>query len=299
MTRASRPTFSAGFNAFLEHILSYEKQEEKGLIGAPPIVQLGGGAYNILKTLHALGVKEEDTTLVAFTGKEPSAQGAALSFLLSRERMAGTALPVLSRPFSSYYLVPKKGATWAFGDRQLEVSRLSTEARMHLTRAGGADIKISAETIDSDEAVEATILLLKKYKEDQRSVYIPSRALLASRRLGKILPHIDLLSMNRGEAKVLFPKGITDHALLAYPVPYIFITDGAGEALLKAEGAVYRMRPKKVLRVRYPGGAGDAATAALIFALFAKDALPEHALEHALSVGREVLSVPTPYLPRA
>lgn len=298
MTRA-RPTFSAGSNVFLEHILFYETQEEKGVAASPPIVQLGGGAYNMLKTLHALGVSEKDTSLVAFSGREPSAQNAALSFLLSQESMGTVQIPILSRPFSSYYLVPKKGNTWAFGDRRQTVSKLSTEARMHLTRAGGADIKMATEPIDSDEAVEATVLLLKKYKDGQRSVLIPSRGVLSSKRLLKILPHVDLLSMNRSEAKALFRKGINDRALLAHPVPYLFITDGGGEALLKAEGAVYRMRPKKVARAKYPGGAGDAATAALAYALFARKALPEHALEHALSVGREVLSVPTPYLPKA
>lgn len=291
-----RPKIVAGFNAVLEHLLPYEKEEEKGSMSASPTVQLGGGAFNILKTLHALGVREQDTMLIAFTNAVPSAQGKSLSFLLEREQFPCVSLPVLSRLLSSYYLFPRRGGAFAFGDGPVSISELSGRERKALERASySADLKIVAEPNASLRAVQTAIVLMRQHRNNQYSVLIPSYELLVSSYLKQLLPHISLLSCNRAEAKLLFGR-ITDEALMKYPVPNILVTDGPRLALLKSAGRIIRQKPKPLLRPLYVGGAGDATTATLSYELFVKKTAPEVALRKALTVGRKVVSLKTPYL---
>lgn len=288
----------AGFNTFLEHLLSYEGKEEKGSIGSRPVVQLGGGAFNILKTLETLGVSESDLTLCTTFEQKESAQGKSLEFLLAQERFSKVLLPVMERVFSSYYLLPTKGAGWAFGDRRMRVSTPSTSDLSKVRKiAKSATIKIVAEPLTNPASMRLAKELLQRYTKNQHSVLIPSSDLLKSPSFKRLLPHITLLSCNKKEVAQVVGRGDGTAALLRSRIPYIFITNGAKEALLKVGEQIYTATPKKVSNPQFVGGAGDAATAALIFELFIRGASPEQALQRALAVGTEVLGHPTSYLP--
>ena len=111
-----------------------------------------------------------------------------------------------------------------------------------------------------------------------------------------MFPHVTLLSMNREEAHLFWGTVFGEKELLSCPVPYIFITDGPNEAILKVRDTIYRASPHAIKDPKYPGGAGDTATAALVYELLAKRTKPGVALKKALEAGTKVLSRPTPYL---
>src|SRR3989338_124523 len=88
-----------GFTIFLEHILPYENREEKGVMEKPPIVQFGGGAWNVAKTLESLGASAKTIFLFGVSSKENSADSSAIEFLLKKENISYKLIPVQERVY--------------------------------------------------------------------------------------------------------------------------------------------------------------------------------------------------------
>ena len=285
-----------GFSLFLEHILPYEKMEEKARMKSAPMVHLGGGAYNIVKTLESLGVKPQALELFGITGRGIHPQRIAVEDLLKRERFSARLLATHERPSTSYYLVPEGGQTWAFGDPGGKNLPLTAADRNAVQKgAAAADIRILTEIRDDAKEINLVKLAFKKNSPNQVNVLIPAIDLLKSKKMYELIPHIDLLSLNEVEARVLFCKDPQEEDILTLSIPNVLITRGAGEAWLKAGNRIWKASPRKLKQAKFVGGAGDAATAALLYKLFIKKERPETGLRFALDIGTKTLQVPTSY----
>ena len=283
-----------GFNIFLEHLLSYSEVKEKGETTKPPIVQLGGGAFNIAKTLSTLGMPANNVNLLGLVARNESPQLQSLHFLLNQEGTIPHLLALKERISSSYYLMPQKGETWAFGDKGGKLSSPGPREKKKITHLSKtAQIKIITELTINELALAK--LFFKKYKKEQINTLIPSESLLKLREAGNVLKTIDFLSLNRQEAELLFKGGVTKDNALNYPIPYLLITDGPGEAWLKINNRLYTAKPKKINNPRFIGGAGDTATAALIYKLFVLKERPDKALKFAMEIGRKTVQILTSY----
>lgn len=287
---------AVGFNVFLEHQLSYCEKSEKGEIHDEPIVQLGGGAFNFIKSLHALGVSTKSLTLEMLASEKPTAHSVALDFLLKQEPFTTHTIPILGRPYSSYYLLSPTENMFAFGDRKMKVRKPSPQVLKNIERVGKqAQIKIATEVLADPTSLALARALLKRTGE-QESVLVPSKVLLSTKKLKTLFPHVTVLSMNREEAHLFWGTMFGEKELMSCPVPTILVTDGPDEAILKFGDAIYRASPARIENPKYPGGAGDTATAALVYELFVCGTKPDVALRKALAAGTKVLTKPTPYL---
>ncbi|MBI2625670.1 hypothetical protein HY573_02260 [Candidatus Parcubacteria bacterium] len=291
-----RMHIALGFNIFLEHLLPYERIEEKGRMASPPTVQLGGGAWNIAKTLEALGVPRRDMSVISLSSRTGSADRAAIDFLLQRERIPHLLLPAKDRAFSSYYLLPARGRVWAFGDAGGAVRGLSATFRGKLKREGRrADLRVVAEIGDDSRELLLARLFLGSRRGRHRSVLIPSAELLRSGNIRSLYPLLDVLAFNEEEGAALFKRPVRPGDLLRIPVETVLLTRGPQEAWCKVGGHLYAARPRPIRKPPYPGGAGDAALAAFLWMRFWEKADPERALNFAMTIGRRTLLVPTPY----
>ncbi|HBT81326.1 hypothetical protein A2757_01470 [Candidatus Giovannonibacteria bacterium RIFCSPHIGHO2_01_FULL_48_47] len=290
-----RQFIALGFSVFLEHILHYDRKEEKGIMKISPLVQLGGGAFNIAKSFQTLGVPSKKISLVSFLGKANDPDTRAVEYLLKQEKFFYKTFFLREKTPSSYYLIPSRGKTWAFGYRggKVVLNRSVHKALKH--HAEKARLKILAEI--SGEAAEGDLaaLFLKKYHPGQISGLVASVDFLRSRKGKNIIPQLDFLALNETEAKLFFNRKPQVGDLLKFPIPYIFITRGPREAWFKAKHSVLRVFPRKVKNPPFIGGAGDAAAAALIFKFFYKKEPPDASLRFAMKIGRETLLMPTSY----
>lgn len=286
-----------GFTIFLEHILHYEGKEEKGRMAMPPRVHLGGGGYNIVKTLETLGVKRQNLFFLGMVGGgvgDPEREG--VRSLLSKETMRYTLFPLREWTSTSFYLIPQKGNTWAMGYRGNPLRRLDPHhirAVSHASERAGLRI-LNEVSSDPNELVLAKVFF-KKYDPGQISLLIPGMSLLLSGKTKALLPFVDCLILNEDEAKAFWKRNPTKSDLLKLPVPYILITRGSKEAWLKAGGRVIVAQPKKVLAPRYIGGAGDATAAAFAYYHFVKEKSAAESLRRAMEIGRKTLFLPTSY----
>lgn len=292
----SKQKFFLGFSLYLEHILPYEKTEEKARMKIPPVVHLGGGAYNIAKTLETLGVGARSLELFGVTGKGAHPQRTAIEELLKQEKFTSHVLTSRERPSTSYYLVPEGDKTWAFGDPGGEHFNPSPlDSSLLKNAAGLSNIRILTEIRDNEKELVLAKLVFKKTSSDQINVLIPAIELLQSKKMHELIKYVDLLSLNETEARVLFGKGPRQEAILTFPTKYVFITRGANEAWLKAEGRIFTARPRMLKSPKFIGGAGDAATAALVRSLFYKGESPLAGLRMAVEIGTKTLQLPTSY----
>lgn len=287
---------AVGFNIFLEHILPYGQQAEKERMSSPPLVHLGGGAFNIVKTLESLGVNANSLRLLGFFPKKKIAQAATVSFLSGEENFDISFLPVQNEVKSSYYMLPHQGITWAFGYDGGDFIPLSKKIKS-IARLEGkkAQIKILTEIGKHPAEIVLAKFFLRKYKKNQLSVLIPSQALLRYQKRQELFTLADLVAVNEQEAKILFGKELSVQKVMQFPVPYMLITRGPGEAWFKVKEKIYKAKPRVVRQPRYIGGAGDAASAALIFSFFIEKMPPEQALRFALEIGRRTLLTPKSY----
>lgn len=285
----------AGFGIFLEYLLYYERKEEKGRVFIPPVAQLGGGAFNILKTLQALGVRVPNLNLLGFSSLGKNTQEAALSFLLNQERISSKLLHVKSRILSSYYLIPREGKTWAFGDTggEMQLGRSDIESVSKTGRE--SDIKIAVEISANMKEIKVAKILLEKYRSGQISVLVPSGALLRSSNKNTLFKYADLLALNEHESRILFGRNPTRKDILKLDPPLVLITRGPREAWLKVHDKIYTAKPKILKKPLYIGGAGDATVAALIYKLFIQNEYPQTALDFSMEIGRKTLLMPTSY----
>jgi len=286
----------AGCNVFLEHILHYSQREEKGRMDIPPQVHLGGGAYNIIKSFETFGVPKKNLSLLASTSIDESSHRLATGLLLQKEKFSKTLFPVRPRASTSYYLLPSEGKTWAFGDTGGEFRSIHKSIEgVVLSEGRKADIKIFAELSRDSEEIEVASMFLKKYKKGQISVLIPSRKILSSPLLNKILPLCDFFALNEEEAKIFWGKNPRKADLLNLKVPSFLLTRGPKEAWLKVENKIYTASPKVIKNPKFVGGAGDATVAAVVYKLFVQKKSPKEALQFGMSVGRRTLLTPKSY----
>jgi sugar/nucleoside kinase (ribokinase family) len=158
-----------------------------------------------------------------------------------------------------------------------------------------ADIKIVCEIRPDVAQIRLATDLLRRTSTGQISVLIPSRDLIKSTGLKKILPHITMLALNEEEARALLKAMPNEKNILTIPVQTVFITRGKQGAFLKVGNNVYTAPVQPIAHPRYVNGAGDAATAALLYALYIKRWTPQKALVLSMKIGRATLSLPTPY----
>lgn len=292
-----RNKYFLGFSVFLEHLLYYDKTEEKARPDIPPEVQLGGSSFNIAKSLEALGVPARDLLLAGKTSLAESAHRITTRYLLDLERMRTTLLPVQERAATSYYLIPRRGETWAFGYPGGKILKSAKNSLAMIKQYKEARIRIITELSADPRELELAKEIFKKNIKNQINVLIPSQSLILSKKaIKEIIRTVDLLACNAAEAKYLWGKFPTKSDVLKFPVPYIFITRGGGEAWLKVNNKIYSAYPQPVRRQKHVGGAGDAATAVLVFSLFIKNKDPLTSLRTALSAGRKVLLSSQSYL---
>jgi len=285
-----------GFNVFLEHQLSYGERSEKGEVSEAPRVHLGGGAFNFAKTLHTLGVPANRLLLETLSSEKPTAQSIALDFLLKKEVFKNSPIPILARPYSSYYLTGSSEKMFAFGDRKMSMSKPPLAVIKSLEKvAKRASIKIATEVLADPISLSLATVFLKRTKS-QQSVLVPSRILLSTKKVKQLFPCISMLALNKDEAVLYWGSMFGEKEILNCPVATIFVTDGSGEAMLKVDNIIYRALPDRNSNPKYPGGAGDTATATLVYELFIRGSKPEVALKKALKAGTRVLSKPTSHL---
>ncbi|GEM_PF-5777287 len=290
---------AAGFNVFLEHILPYRDKEEKGGMHIAPQVHLGGGAYNIIKSFETLGIPKNNLTLLASTGIDESPHRSAISFLLKEEKFSKAIFPVRSRASTSYYLLPSKGKTWAFGDKGGAFRVLNKSVHGSVSAEGrNADIKIFAElSLDVNE-IKVAKTFLKKYKKGQISILVPSQKILSSPLIRKVIPLCDFFALNEEEAKTFWGKNPRKEDLFDLKIPFILLTRGPKEAWLKAGNKIYTALPEVIKNPAFVGGAGDATVSAVIYKLFVQKKLPKEALQFGMDVGRKTLLTPKSYFVR-
>lgn len=265
-------------------------------MSSPPTVQLGGGAWNIAKTLEALGVPRRDVSVVSFSSRAGSADCVAIKFLLEKEGVGHLLLPVKDRVFSSYYLLPARGRVWAFGDTGGSVRGLTGTFLEKLVREGQrADLRVLAEIGNDPREHSLAKLFLGRRSSRHCSVLIPSAELLRSGNIRSLYPLLDVLAFNEEEGAALFKRPVRPGDLLRIPVETVLLTRGPQEAWCKVGGHLYAARPRPIRKPPYPGGAGDAALAAFLWMRFWEKADPERALNFAMTIGRRTLLVPTPY----
>lgn len=289
------PTIALGFNIFLEHILRYDIEHEKGRLKIPPRIQLGSGSWNIAKTLQSLGVNGDKINVLGIVGLGKDPDSKAIASLLSAEDIRYQTLPIRSSSSSSYYLIPAKSKSFAFGYLGGPIKKSANNLKIVQRTAKNTQIRVVCEITDEEQDLLLAKTLLKKDAPKQLSVFIPSMALIVSKKLSAILPFCDLLALNDDEAITLLGKSYMSN-LRKIHVPYIFVTHGKAGAVLKLpSGEIMSASVKPVLNPLYVGGAGDAATAGLIYGLFAKKMSAQNALRLAMKLGRETLLLPTSY----
>jgi len=285
-----------GFNIYLEHQLHYEKIEEKGRVKIPPLVQLGGGAWNMAKTLGNLSNNGVSPVVIAISSKQEGPESSAVRFLLQRESTIAKLLPLKERMPSSFYLMPRGGKTWAFGDPGGKVKQMDQRTATLLKQtARWADIKVVTEVSDEKEELRLTRMLLKKFRPHQVSVLLPSVKLLKSSSMVGLCREVDCLAFNEAEARILFGENPTKENLLNFPVPHIFLTRGSGVAWFKAGNRIVLAKPRTIANPKFIAGAGDAALAALVLAYFVERRNAEDSVKYAMRVGRATLLRPEPY----
>jgi sugar/nucleoside kinase (ribokinase family) len=288
------PKIVLGFNLYLEHILKYGSAHEKGRMATAPRVQLGSGAWNIAKTLEGLHVPATSLQVLAFAGPSSDPDTQALKHLVAREKIATTLYPVKKTSASSYYLIPEKGTQFAFGFDGGKIS-VSAALTKDIAQASAADIKIVAEIGDIPEELTLAKALLKRTSSTQHSILIPSRALLESGAIKKLLPDVTMLAMNEEEATLLLGAPPTEARLKTLSTQYVLVTLGPRGGLLKVGKDVFHAKCKPLAKPLFEGGAGDATTASLIHSLLLQGIKPQKALADAMAVGRATLLIPTPY----
>ena len=237
--------------------------------------------------------------VVAMSSMKESPESAAVEFLLERELSISKLLPLKERMPSSFYLMPRNGKTWAFGDPGGKVKQINNRTAVVLERvARWADIKVVTEVSDEKEELRLTRMLLKKFRPKQVSVLLPSVKLLRSSVMEGLSREVDCLSFNEAEARIFFGKNPVKNDLLNSPVPYIFLTRGPKEAWFKARNHVVSARPRVIANPKLIAGAGDAALAALVLAYFVHRRSADDSIEFAMSIGRATLLRPEPYFTR-
>ncbi len=287
---SSKIDICAGFNLFLEHILPYTATVEKGRMPSAPLLNLGGGAWNILKSLSEIDPALK-LHLLAFSAQNDVREG-TLKKLLQKHAIPVTLLSCKPRLMSSYYLAPVAGPLWSFGDNGGTINNLDALEPKINAFAKRTAIRIVAEISSEAKEVRAAKALFKKENAEQINVLIPSLDLLKNKKLGGL--HPDILVVNQAEAQALFQKEPTQQDVLVFSVPTILVTRGSGPAWLKHAGHIYTLQPK-ASKAPYTNGAGDAATAGLLYALVYKEKKPQEALAFALEIARKTLLIPTPY----
>jgi hypothetical protein len=280
----------AGFNLYLEHLLPYSGESEKARMPTPPLVTLGGGAWNILKTLSELDSKLalQHVALSSTT----DARAATQKELLAKEKIRSLLLPAKKRIMSSYYLAPVHKPIWAFGDNGGGIN-LGESLTRHMAKvSNSAWIRILAEIQPDKKEVALAKLFFTKKSPEQINILIPSPELVIKKGVEKLAP--DVLVVNEEESRLLFGKEPSEADILAFRTPTILITRAEKSAWLKFEGRIYSALPKKTTAY-YFNGAGDTAAAALIYSLYIKRTPPLNALNFAMSIARKKLALPTPY----
>lgn len=289
---------AVGFSIFLERILPYAEMGEKTSMAAPPKIQLGGGAYNVVKTLSSLGISPRDLSLLGVVGMKRDVDRSAVEGFLGSERFSVTLLPIRARTSSSYYLTPLKGDTWGIGD---EGGLFNTEAlrrwqKIVKSKGRAAEFKIAMEVSSDSNEILLAQKFLEKTSPRQISVLVPTAALLGRGGIGPLLKVTDFLALNEEEGRIFWKKTPVKEDLIKIATPMILLTRGRQGAWLKINNIIYDSKPMRILKSPpYVGGAGDATTAAFIFYYFIKGMRPERALRLSMEVGRKTLLLPTSY----
>ena len=279
---------AVGFGVYVEHLVEHGSSEEKEILSVPPHVHLGGGAYNIARTLSVLGMTP---TVYGVCGNMHGPTRAALDALVSESEIPVTLLPVRERTASSYYVMDTaRQSVLGVGDPGGNI--LITDEAQKTILESSATIRILAE-INSESLALAQVFFSVS---GGVKVLIPSLELMKSSDGRAFIDGVDILSLNEIEAEEYSQKTINAHTVETFPQPIVFLTRGGESAYLKLEGAVYEALPPHCEGVVYPNGAGDSATAALVYALYTADMKPQEALEYALSIGTKVCQTHKPYL---
>lgn len=289
---------AVGFSIFLERIIPYAGIKEKASMTAPPKVQLGGGAYNVVKTLLSLGISSRDLSLLGVVGMKRDIDRSAVEKLIGSERFFVTLLPIRARTSSSYYLVPLKGDTWGIGDGGGPFRTQATRVRHKIVQSKGraAELKIAMEVSSDSNGILLAQKFLEKTTSRQISALVPTDALLRSGGMGPLLKVIDFLALNEEEGKIFWKKTPARNDLIKAVTPMILLTRGTKGAWLKINDRIYDAKPMYILKSpSYVGGAGDATVAALLYSLFIKKSAPAAALRFAVEIGRKTLLLPSSY----
>lgn len=294
-------TIAIGFNIFLERLLPHSGIKEKGSMVASPRVQLGGGAYNVAKTLLSLGVATRAVSLLGTVGAVHDIDRRSVEQLAAGERFPIMLLPVRARTSTSYYLIPPKGRTWGIGDgggpfRSDAVRRWQKAV---VAKGRSAKIKIAMEVSADPQGIALAKKFLEKIASHQKSVCVPSARLLRQGGIAPLLKITDLLAFNEDEGRIFWKKPPTKADLLRTQVPAILLTRGEKGAWLKVQDKIYDAKPSRILKnPPYVGGAGDATVAAFVLSFFCRKEPPEKALSFAMDIGTRTLLLPTSYFTR-